>query len=405
MKDKENPTIIFINCVPMTFIFADKVNLDFYENEGFSVELWDLSSLYFSDKQLLAYFSGSAELQYRYKNTKRFINKSDVIAALKLLPKDTIVYHLSRHFQPCLDDFWLLRAFKKLHLSYMVQRIENPFSPSPIDNKKTSLISSLIKKVFPLRQLPSKITKLFTFFRMVSKQFLFNKTDYYALPNFAVGVGKAGRTDCKYLVDRGVEFISIPSPAIDWAAHQPASSESSLILFIDESIGHAPDSKLNDFETTSDLPKYYSNLEHIFDTVEEALNAKVVIGASGKVNYPKNPFSRPIFYKETLHLTSKAKLVIGHSSGALYNAFCWDKPILLVKDDTFTPEKAEHVSTLSHGLGIPYYRNQDIDKRLITTLDSLSNKPLIEHLFCEENVEGNYCELIANRLKGLSFDK
>lgn len=394
--------LIFINCMPISSIFGDKMALPWFVRRGFSVELWDLSAIYFTPKQIDAYFSGSAQLRFEFEPCRRFGDALQVERALQALPKNSFIYHLTRLSHSCVDDFWLLRQLRLSKLPYAIQQLENAFSPP--DQSKRSLSQRLAwlgSKVYPLERLWSsiKIARQVLCFKRGERSLL--TSDYYAHPSLAFGVGKVGRDAFSSYKALGCRYVSLPSPNILWQrleSDKLASITPDVILFVDESIGHAPDARLQGFTTTTDLDAYYRNMQRLFTLVETVTGLPVVVGASGKVVYQGNPFGREIIYRQTLQLCERAKLVLGHASSAMYHAICADKPILLLSDPTFTNTKHEHVTTLSHGTGIPWYRTTEIDSQTISALASTDNRQLIEHLFKEPGVSGDYRQLIADAI-------
>lgn len=397
-----NITILFVNCTPMSRIFGEKVAMQWYQDNGFNVVSWDLSPIYHSKKRLEAYFSGSSDLRHQFDNHFVFDTKSAVKKALGNLPENTIIYHLSRISHTIGDDYWLLKLFKNLNLPYLVQQIENALVPVQEDAPSLSArIHYLASRLLNPGRWAKVMRSLFDVINFAIKERLKAKTNIYAHPSIAVGVGTAGRNAFTPMLAGGTEYVSVPSPSIDWnAVFGPESNEKPIILFVDESIGHAPDAKFSGFSTTNDLSGYYRNMDRLFTMLEQHLGLEVVIGASGKVQYDGNPFGegRQLFYKKTLPLSSRAQLVLGHASSALYHCLCLNKPILLLDDPTFTEEKTGHVKTFASGVGLPYFNTIDVTQSDIEALKGQDNQALVNRLFCEPDVRGDYRQRIADTI-------
>jgi hypothetical protein len=400
--------LIFLNCVPLSIVFGQKVDAQYYIDKGFDVEYWDLSSLYYDKSKIDLYFSGSKDYKFSAPAHKYFHNKSDVIQLLKLLPRNSFVFNLSRHSQACLDDFWILRLLKRLDIPYGVMQIENQFNNPVPHSKREQFISkfSYIKeRIYPFKQFFRTLDVLNSLITLKIKTFIFNKYDFYAKPAIAVGVGRKGRRSFQHLIVQGTSYVSIPSPSINWENAEPDEAEQ-ICLFVDESIGYEPDVKLDDMATMGDLSSYYKELLRIFSLVEEVTGLKVVIGASGKVEYTENPFGREIVYKKTLQLAARASLVIGHSSSALYHCLCSKLPVLLLNDPNFTNEKKSCIKNLSAASSLAIYETTSLQKNDIHyVLQSGVVEGFVEEYFREENIHRDYRDLISEALFQFSKQK
>lgn len=400
--------LIFLNCVPLSIVFGQKVDVQWYIDNGFDVEYWDLSPLYYEQSKIDLYFSGSKDYKFTTPNHRYFNTKNDVIQQLKVLPKNSFVYNLSRHSQACLDDFWILRLLKQLDIPYGIQQIENQFNAPVSADKREQLISKLSyikERIYPFKQLVRTLGVFKDLISLKVKTLIFNKSDFYAKPSLAVGVGRKGRRSFQHLIVQGTSYVSIPSPSINWV-NEASDDAEKICLFVDESIGYEPDVKLDDMATMEDLSSYYKELLRIFALVEEVTGLKVVVGASGKVEYPENPFEREIVYKKTLKLAERASLVIGHSSSALYHCLCSKLPVLLLDDPNFTNEKKMCIKNLSAACSLPVYETIYLQKSDIQhVLQSGVVEGFVEEYFKEENVSRDYRELIAEALFQFSKQK
>jgi hypothetical protein len=385
------PKLIFIACVPVGRIFGEKVDPSWYSDHGFDVECWDLVSLFYEKARIEAYFSGAANFAFELPGRRVFTRKRDVAAALQALPKDAIVFHLSRISSPIVDDYWLLRLFRRYRVPYAIQELEIR------SNRTVSAIDGLSAKI---RHLASKAFsgEGITAARLAMKDLLFRHTDYYRKPAIAVGMGGAGRQAFSPLLAKGVEFISIPSPTIDW--DEGTAHKAECCVFVDESIGHAPDGKLLGYETVRDLDAYYRDLKHVFALVEAQTGQKVIVAASGKVTYETNPFDREVVYRQTKALSQRATLVIGHASTGMLQAIYNKKPILLLDAATFTETKRNHVRLFASTFGLRYHRADTVTPDVVRgVLDSRVSDSYIEKLFCERGVAGDYRAIIAGALR------
>src|SRR4051812_1615047 len=108
-EQSKNRKLVFLACVPVSRIFGEKVDPYWYQQQGFDVEFWDLSSLFFARERIVGYMSGADSFAYVPPARRVFQHRKEVATAVQSLPPDAVVYHLSRISGPCVDDYWLLR--------------------------------------------------------------------------------------------------------------------------------------------------------------------------------------------------------------------------------------------------------------------------------------------------------
>ena len=105
--------IIFYNGTPLSNTYGEKINLKWFSENGYEVELWNLSPIYYSEKNINNYFKFGYKYEYFFYNEKIFTTKKEVIKALNKEDKNTIFNSMDfgNH-----DHYWILRQFKILNL-------------------------------------------------------------------------------------------------------------------------------------------------------------------------------------------------------------------------------------------------------------------------------------------------
>ena len=58
--------LIFINSLPTSVIFGKKIDAWWFHKNGFNVEFWDTSPIYFDQDELERYYGGNKK--YKYNN-------------------------------------------------------------------------------------------------------------------------------------------------------------------------------------------------------------------------------------------------------------------------------------------------------------------------------------------------
>ena len=102
--------IIYLSCTPISKIVGDKIDPWWYLNNGFKVEFWNLSAIYYSKKSLDHYFGGATDYKFIFPNEKVIIKKITLEEELKKVREDTI-FNLIDFGQG--NDLWILSLFKR----------------------------------------------------------------------------------------------------------------------------------------------------------------------------------------------------------------------------------------------------------------------------------------------------
>lgn len=364
--------IVFINFSPLSKLFEKKIDFSWYEEKGLVVEHLDCSRLYYNDKELNTYFDGNPSMRYQSRFTSIHRYRKTVIYYLeKLDTTDTVVFLINRDARHHVNDYWLLRVFRKIGVKYIVQKFEN----FPV-TEQNNFYSRKAKRLGLLLYNPR------IFFKKVHQKFLgylFNKTNFYfAKPILCVGSGKEGRRAFSK-ISGDWDYLSVASPSIDWSnflnrqVMEDKSSEK--CVFIDEAIGYAPDAKLMGYHTSTDLDCYHSELRRLFSFIEDKLGLEVIIAASGKYDYKTNPFGRNIVYGKTLSLTEQATLVLGHSSTALYQSVVFKRKTVLIYSLGLSDVKKCSIYSFSNFLNLEVI--------------NISDETQLSNLICKEYENGD----------------
>ncbi len=397
--------IIFLNGTPLAKVWADKVNLEWYLHNGFHVEFWNLDRIYYSSIQIRRYFSDNKYLSYKPPNQKIFYKKSDVKKELYEIDDNIIFCFLdfANH-----DDFWLRRLLKKINANYYVgPRVVGFHGEKYLLDSKTKYASYLLKRFIDSFSDENFFMRYNVLNRI--KNYLYKYTDYYQKPLFVASSGFAGRQMWmkKTLAS---DFLSIPSVEIDW------TKKERLIgfeygVFVDDTIFTSPDYSMNHGDKnyrSNNIKKYIGNLQSFFDLIEKKMNLKIIVAASGKYIYDKNPYNREIIYQKTAELIQHANVIIGHNSSALNQAIVNKKPTLMIFDSTIKKEKKMKIHYVSkylniRPLNIENYSEKELDENLnnINDTDSVIKKYFLENIG-KDNALTSY-EIIAKKINTIEF--
>jgi len=307
-----NKKLIIINAVPTSTIFGNKIDAWAFYNHGLDTEFWDISLLFWRQKDLDRYYQSGHEFKFIGPN-HTVINEKEVFVKKLSANNNAVYWYLSRFIKIQNDD-WVIDELNRVNAQYIFQNFAVSDYPKTIGN-------ILFKK--PLHDLKQK--------------FLNRKCNPYAV----ITSGEEGDKQVKNIYNNKTQIISVPSVRVLWEQCE-SQIEFQYVLFVDEAIISAPDAKLMGYRICLDTVGYYERLRKIFEKVETILNVPVIIAASNKLIYSdaKRYFdNRRLYYGKTLELIQHAELVLGHMSLALDQAIVSRKPVILLDDLSFTERK------------------------------------------------------------------
>ncbi len=399
--------IIFINGTPLSKVWAEKVNLEWYIDNGFNLEFWNIDRIYYTEEQIDKYFRNNKFISYLPPNQKIFKSKNEVKEKLLKIEKNSIFCFLdfSNH-----DDFWLRRLFKINNTIYYVgPRVVGYHGEKYNIKNKLGYVHFFLRRILNAFSDENFLKRTNVFLRF--KNYIYKKYNYYQKPIFVASSGLIGR---KMWMNKTFarEFLSIPSVEIDWTKKKRLI-DYKYGVFVDDTIFFSPDYNLNHkdgMHRTNNIEKYLENLLSFFNIIEHKLNIKIIIAASGKYIYDENPYQREIIYKKTSDLIQHADIVIGHNSSALNQGIINRKPIITIFDSTIKKEKLIKIHYVSEYLNLKPMNIENIsDKKLEENLlRTHSSEKVIENYFLENDVntpvKASY-EIIAQKIKKLEIFK
>jgi len=363
--------LIMINSLPTAKIFGEKVDAWWYQKNGFDVKFWDISPLFWNQKELESYYGGAADYRYIGPNHRVFSSSLEVVNALGLAGRDTVVWHLAWNLNKIAHaEEWLLNAIVDSKIPFFIKQFETDPVWEGLTGWKQSYRLKRARRCFADRE-----------------------------PAGFIGSGRVLR-ERVHKAFGNMEFISIPSPKVIWGElKSPATAP--YAVFVDENIEYAPDAKMLGFSVSNDLHGYFSRMNDLFSLVEDTLGCPVVIAASGKYHYTEDRFDgRELLYSKTFALIQHSALVIGHCSGALDQAIVNNKPILQVSDQSFGKEIRENIDLSTKFTGITSIQNDDL-KTIRTYIkhpkfDEEKATEVEAMYFREPGVQGDYREIIKD---------
>ena len=329
--DLNLPKIVYIIFAPISYYYEKFLSIKNLEKNGFEVQLCDVSNMFFSSKLQKDYFKPSMNFYNpRVKNIIKIRNFDHYKIFINSLNKDkTIIYYTGRGFYRKYDE--------KNYFDYIYEK------------KLKIFLSEFGIEFYPKDFFEYLKLKFF----LVRHKFFFRK---YVGLNF-IGSGKNIQKIANFIY-KDLNYISIPHPNFAWKKEK---FQKNYTVYVEESLIGSPDSMIskviapeigfNDFVQKKNINVpgiFYKKLNRFFSIFEKKYNTNVIIAASGKYFYKKNPFDkRKIIYGNTVNLINSGKYTIGHSSYALWQNLVSNKKIALLSDDLLSNYKSVEIKKFS----------------------------------------------------------
>lgn len=393
-------TIIFISGTPISKIEGKKLDPYWYCENGFHVEYWDVTRLYFDAGSLEKYFSGAEDFKFSFPNEREFHTKPDLKIALSEVGNDVIFSYVDCHMYSHLD-YWLRRVFKKYDIKYFLGPKRTPDGTyRPVS--RVSMLAKLMKSPQGFSDLCRKVYNRFAFEIKIA---IYKYSDFYKKPDFVVGSGAIGRSGWINEL-RPRDYCSVPSVMVEFN-EVPNIIGAKYCVYVDETVIFNADGYLGigGHHCTSpcdDLEKYSRNICRVFDEVEREKGCRVVIAASGKYRYNDNKIfgGREIFYESTKQLIQHSCLVLGHNSSAVFQAIIDKKPVLIFTDPTFLEVKNIRSRWSAEFLGVKVLETTSFDRSMLglSEIDEDYFEKLTELYYREKGVFGDAKSLIKDKI-------
>lgn len=362
--------LIFINVLPLSRILGTKLDSKWFHENGFDVECWDCSPLFWSKEKLNSYFSGIVDYKNIGPNQQTIDTKELLESKIATLNANTIVFHINRGFYRPVNDDWIFEKIQQTNAKLILYTLI-----LPVDK-------GLNKLLRPLRNLK------------------YNWINRKIKPDGFVGSGSKVRKFTKWMYPDS-KFISVPTLNATWSNSEKLVNHK-YNLFIDENVRYNPDAEMRGLTLCDDVDGYYRRMNNLFDRIEEYTKTPIVIAASGKYFYKEDHFNgRQVIYSKTFDLVVDADIVIAHASSALSQAIINKKPLLIVDDVSFSEfRKSWYVGVKAKTNKSPTI-NEEITKEVFfknITIDSEYFDKVIDIYFKEKKVLDSYQTVVKNAL-------
>lgn len=342
--------LVYIGYQPLTHKVMDDFFMSDFMRDGYTVQYWDLSKIYFPKITFL----NTIDENWIIKITKI----SQLEQLLKLNKKEEYFYFINFPYG------WLVLDVFKLLTKYdaKIGIVARGMIPLPSLTHNLSLKTFLSKLKFEkfVRLVQNKIALL------LKKKGLIKPFDLV----FYTGDESLGILGIGFQIDIKTANL-IPINSSDYEIYLKAKltvSESvdKYVVFLDEYLPFHPDWKMLKIEPL-EAGKYYQSLNNFFLEIEKKYGLKVIIAAHPKADLYKtqNFFNgREVYFGKTVELVRDSEFVIAHMSTSVGFAVTFEKKIVFVYTD-------DHYKSMWPQFNIVLYFSKIFNTQLIN-IDSLS---------------------------------
>jgi hypothetical protein len=307
--------VIFFTQVPFTPNDYERLGIDLIEQNGFEVEVWDLSTFLYPEVYRLA----EAHNSMSHAKCRRFATQREAQAAIAKLPRSCFVVCVVNYRY---QTYTIYRALSKARLAYAVTAtntlptIQVTRRPADIFAKlKQSSVSMLLNAAFartPYRLLGVRPATV----AIVGGEQSFVRN--YPIASTTRMLWTHNWDYDTYLIEQD----------------KPTQPDANRGVFLDEYLPFHPDLL---YIVRIDLPTspadYFASVRRFFDRVESQYGVQVTVAAHPKSNYEALPDyfgGRPVVKGQTASLVRNSRFVITHMSTAVDFAVLFNKPLLFV---------------------------------------------------------------------------
>lgn len=279
--------------------------------QGFTVEYWDLTKMFFPDVK----FVGEVERSY----IRKFSNYKELNDAVLAQDIKNSFFVSMITFEETVFKLHRILTKYKCYLIFFAR------SGLPTFSENESLLRKVMDNYRNYLRIDRIKVKLWNEIGKIYKQIGLVKN--YDLV-FAAGTVEESRY-------RGLSKV-IPINHFDYDNYLYVKNNPNRIIntdycvFLDDNIVDDTDFKMFNIKTI-EATSYFTSMRAFFDRIEKYFNLKVVIAANPKADYKKNEFgNREILKGKTNELVKDCHFAIAHYSTSISYPVLFKKPIIFI---------------------------------------------------------------------------
>lgn len=385
--------IVFLVESPFNQRDYDRYGIGILLNNGFKVEVWDLTPYLQPD----IYNTSKPADIFSFDGYRSFRNKDEVLEGLDALSSEAVLVFLIGYN---MDSYPVFKRVSDKRLPYCIFKANHlPFASA---DRMSGY--SLLKKICG----SIKVSGI--------KRALFGRIPYKYL----------GIAPAKFILAGGERSISGKCPmtgetevlwlhALDYDIYlkdreKPREIHNKKGVFIDEYVPFHPDYMHMKVPPFSTPEAYYPTLSRFFDSLESAYGVEITIAAHPRSEYgnDKNVFgNRPVIKGATVDLIRSSSFVLTHCSTAVNFAILEKKPLIFITTDSLQGSmQGEWIRSMAASLRkgvVNVDRVKEIDLAKETIVDETAYSAYRNAFIKKDGAEERFFwQIFSDRIKSLA---
>jgi hypothetical protein len=330
--------IIYLVSSPFSRRDHDRFGVDIVKNNGFDVEVWDLTPII--DKETYKATKVPDPVNYKQANCRLFLNRDDLNSRIKEIDRDSLIITM---FGIDYKTYFLFRELSKSGILYALFHANTiPLYKSTKGSYSTGYRNGLVLLFNRIKAINiSKFRKII--FESIWKNLLRIQPPAFILAggsqtitNYRPPIGEKTKIIWGHTLDYDLYLKDLRKPSIS------VFKDKDYAVFIDGYWPFYPDYIRMKVKSPVSPDNYYPLLCKFFSDVEKETGLEVIIAAHPRSNYDEHPDyfkGRKTIRGKTRELIKNSKLVLMHYSTSLNFAVLYNKPVVF-----FTTDEMEQFS-------------------------------------------------------------
>jgi hypothetical protein len=324
--------LIITYYLPLTAKLEKDFYLEEFTAEGFEVEYWDLSKIFFDHP-----FADGIHRPY----VRVFEKRRDFETRLSLENRETSLFisQITVEYR----SLRLYRAFTRF--GCLIASYDRPGGPLPRNPLRGGQV---IRRLLEIRKYPSYVRTIIT--RIAAKTGYIKGFDIV----FAAG-SDAMKRNLRAKKSILVNHFDFDSYLVhDGSAVDPVGD--AYAVFLDEQYPLHPDLRLLGLRSLN-AETYFGEMNRLFQNIERQYGVTVVVACHPKAQYQSNPYAgRPLLKHKTMDLVKFSRFVIAHDSTSISYGVIYRRPFLFVytaeMDELYAATNMRRMRCMADILGI-----------------------------------------------------
>lgn len=325
VMDRQISKVVILTTYPFNQRDHDRFGVETLRDNGFAVEIWDISSW------LLNRNKGEIPEDEitSFQGHRRFKEKKDLVKAISSLDNRCLVNCIIEY---SVRTFFIFKALSKKGINYSVFGMISFPSPYTRVTSRTQWAWGVLKRANSLKF--SEIIQHFCNKILVKFFYLFGIRPAAII----LRGGEKSTGNSSYPIDDSTKELWTHMLDFDIFLKNSAraTSAENFGVFLDDYLPLHPDHIYSGIEYALSPDNYYKKISSFFLVLEKDLKCQIQIAAHPRSEYERLPDyfqGMTVIKGETPRLVRESAFVIAHMSTAINFAVLYKKPILFITTD------------------------------------------------------------------------